>query len=452
MPGKYLKTLVMIIIIVGLSFLSVVLSGCQSATSDNHDEDGHAQHTEVTSYESEDEHAGHDHDADIDKKHDDDAEEEKEGHEGHDHGAENDTEQEGEGAIHLLPQAVKEAGIVVESLKPRILSASLELPGTVLPHPQGEGFVGSLVEGRIKEIFVDVGDRVSAGQPLCIIESPTVGEAEAAFVTASAELEFVEADLERHTVLVNEGIGSQQEILELKARLSSSTSAVSAAVRTLHAYGFNDEDIEMLESNQHTGGRVTLRSPIAGNVIIRDARIGMQVKPESDMFHIVDLKKLRVHVDIPEHRINDVSKGIEVTIISQNGYHRELKGTIDRFGGSIEHDTRTLPAFVTVANSSGELRPGAFVTVRLAVANEGQKVLAVPIDAVFKDAHGDDLLFVECERGVFLFREVETGLSTGGWIQIVSGVSEGERVVTKGAFAIKSEAEKSGFSDGCSSH
>ena len=357
-------------------------------------------------------------------------------------------EHKGEEGIHLLPQALEEAGIVVEPLKLRMLSSTLELPGTVLPHPQGEGFVGSLVEGRIKEIFVDVGDRVSEGEPLCVIESPTVGEAEAAFVTALAELEFVRGDLERHKILVSEGIGSQKEQLELQARLSSSSSAVSAAERTLHAYGFNEEEIKMLESNQHTGGRVTLRSPTSGNVISRDARIGMLVAPESDIFHIVNLKKLRVHVDIPEKRIGDVSKGIEVTIISQNGHLSELKGVIDRLGDSIEHETRTLTAFVTVDNPSGKLRPGAFVTVRFSVANGGQQVLAVPFDAVFKDEHGDNALFVESELGEFMLREVEIGLSVGGWIQVISGVSAGERVVTRGAFAIKSEADKSKFGHG----
>jgi len=357
-------------------------------------------------------------------------------------------EHEGEDEIHLSSQALEEAGIVVETLKPRMLSSTLELPGTVLPHPQGEGFVGSLVEGRIKEIFVDIADHVSEGESLCVIESPTVGEAEAAYVTALAELEFVRGDLERHKILVSEGIGAQKEQLELKARFSASSSAVSATERTLHAYGFNEEDIKMLESNQHTGGRVTLRSPVSGSVISRDARIGKQATPESDLFHVVNLKKLRVHVDIPEQRIGDVSKGIEVAIISQNDHLSELKGVIDRLGDCIEPETRTLTAFASVDNSSGILRPGAFVSVHLSVGNGGHQVLAVPLDAVFKDEHGDNALFVESEEGEFMLREVETGASVGGWIQIISGVSAGERVVTEGAFALKSEADKSMFGDG----
>ncbi|NQU05440.1 MAG: efflux RND transporter periplasmic adaptor subunit [Calditrichaeota bacterium] len=436
----------LLLVLITAAGMYLTLTGCidkskglnEAKTSQTIDEQGHEGHDhEVMSHdEAEDEHEGHDHEAEM---HDDD---EEDGHEGHGH--------EDEAVIHLLPQALEEAGIVVESLKLTMLSSTLELPGTVLPHPQDEGFVGSLVEGRIREIFVDVGDRVSKGTPLCVIESPTVGEAEAAFITALAELEFIKGDLERHKILVSEGIGAQKEQLELQAAFSSSSSAVSAAERTLHAYGFNEEDIKLLESNPHTGGRVTLRSPTSGNVIARDARIGKQVTPESDLFHIVNLKKLRVHVDIPEQRIGDVSKGIDVVIISQNGHLSELKGMIDRLGDSIEHETRTLTAFASVDNSSGILRPGAFVTVRLSIGSGEHQVLAVPLDAVFKDEHGDNALFIEAEEGEFSLREIETGASVGGWIQITSGVSAGDRVVTKGAFAVKSEADKSEFSSGYS--
>ena len=358
------------------------------------------------------------------------------------------SEKNGEGveAVRLSPQGLEEAGIVVEALALRSQTSAMELPGTLLPHPDGEGFVGSLVEGRINEVFADVGDRVADGARLCTIESPTVGEAEAAYITAVADHLFVKADLERHKTLVSEGIGSKKEQLELEARLASSSSAVSATERTLHAYGFTEDDIKTLQTNQHTGGRVTLRSPISGSIISRQARVGMQVSQETDLFHIVDLKRLRVQVDIPEQKIGQLSIGTEVTIVSQNGHRSELKGKIDRIGGSIEHATRTVTAYATVDNSAGKMRPGGFVTVRIEQAGSG--VLTVPEDAVFKAGDGDQAIFVESKPGEFALREVETGAKVGGWTLITSGVSAGERVVIKGAFAIKSEFDKSKFGDG----
>lgn len=361
-----------------------------------------------------------------------------EGHERHDE----------HGGVHLSDQAILEAGIEVERLEPRQLHSSLELPGTLQPHPEGEGFVGSLVEGRIKEVFADIGDRVVEGEPLCIIESPTVGEVEAEYITAQAEHLFVKADLERHKTLVSEGIGSKKELLELEARVASTSSAVWAVERTLHAYGFNEEDVKKLESNHHSGGKVTLRSPTAGSVVNCQARVGMQVAPETDLFHVVEMRRLRVKLDIPEQKIGGIGVGQDVTVISQKGQRDEHKGKIERLGGSIEHETRTVTVFATVENSSGSLRPGAFVTVRLKLAGSGLEALVVPAEAVFNDEDGDQALFIEAEPGQFKMVEVETGAKANGFVEITSGIARGDRVVVKGAFAIKSEAAKSKIGDG----
>jgi multidrug efflux pump subunit AcrA (membrane-fusion protein) len=107
-----------------------------------------------------------------------------------------------------------------------------------------------------------------------------------------------------------------------------------------------------------------------------------------------------------------------------------------------------LTAFATVDNSSGLLYPGAFVSVRFSIGDEDRRVLAVPLEAVFKDEHGDQALFVELQKGSFEIREIETGVAAGGWVEITAGVSAGERIVTTGSFAVKSEADKHKFGDG----
>jgi len=343
---------------------------------------------------------------------------------------------------------MKDAGIVVEPLSSRQVTATFELTGTLLPHPNGEGFVGTLVEGRVKEVFADIGDRVAQGQPLCTIESPTVGAGEAEYITTLADLQFVKSELDRQRTLVSEGIGAMKDQLELEARLAAVTSAVSAAERTLHAYGFTVEDIQAFQTVPHTGGIVTLRSPIAGTVTNRDVRVGMRVAPDTDLFHIVDLKRLRVQVDVPEIRAGDLVTGKEVTVISHNGHKVESKGRVERVGGSIEQSTRTVKAFAVVENSAGLLRPGAFVTVRIEPKGSDNERLAVPVEALFKDKHGDYLLYLEKAVGNFIPAEVETGATVGGWVEILSGVPAGTRVVIRGAFAIKSQAEKSMFGDG----
>ncbi len=352
------------------------------------------------------------------------------------------------GVIHLNEAALQEAQIEIEAIGLRSISACVDMPGTVTPHPESEGFIGSMVEGRVKQLDADLGDQVTIGQPLCIIESPVIGEAAAAYLTALADMEYVQKDRDRHQTLMDEGIGSIKELQELEAGLVSVKTRVDATERTLHAIGFSEEDIQSVKDGQHTGGRVVLRSPANGDVVMRQARIGMQVNTELDLFHVIDLNRLRVEIDIPEQYIHEIKPNLDITIVTQNGQVKEIQGSIERVAGKVDPETRTFTAYATILNSERILFPGAFVTIRFNIANGGTKVLALPSKAIFKDEHGDFAVFVEMEPGEFALCEVNTGSTTNGWVEITEGLSLGDRVVTQGAFAIKSESLKGQFGDG----
>lgn len=392
------------------------------------DDDPHAGHdhakTEKVEAEKVDEHAGHAHEA-----------EEADAH---------------EGIIHIGMSGVKEAGIVVSRVNKGSLKSNLNLSGTVLPHPDGEGLVGTLVEGRIKKLYADHGDYVVAGEALCLIESPDVAEAEAAYTMSLAEYTFIENDYKRHQQLTDEGIGSKQEALELKMQLDVLQNTVKYSENILLAIGFSNNDIQKLKSGQQTGGTVTLRSPISGSVVHREARLGMKVDPDLDLFHIVDNGHLRVKVNIPEQEFHNIIPGMKAQVSSLNGSGSVLSGSIDRIAGSISEKTRTVTAFVDVKNPLGKLLPGAFVTVNIEMKGGTADMLLVPVESVFSDSHGDQVLYVEVEPGGFVVREIVTGYSRGGLIEVSEGLVMGERIVTKGAFAVKSEAAKSEFSSGCS--
>jgi len=310
--------------------------------------------------------------------------------------------------------------------------------------------VGTLVEGRVKELFADFGDQVEEGQALCLVESPTVGEAEAAYSISMAEYTFISNDHKRHQQLVEEGIGSQKEVLELKMKLEMIKNTVNSAKNTMLALGFSGSDIEKLNSGQQSGGVVTLRSPISGAVISREARLGMKVNPDMDLFHIVDNRRLRVEVDIPEREIHDIIPGMKAEVSSLSGSGRVLSGSIERIAGEISAETRTVTAFVDVRNLHGHLLPGAYVNVRIDMEKGVGDVILIPIESVVRDENGDKLVYVEIEPGGYSPREIITGYSRGGWIEIYDGLTVGERIVAEGAFAIKSEAGKSNFHSGCS--
>lgn len=352
------------------------------------------------------------------------------------------------GIIHLEQEAIAAAGVVVAPVGLRSLTGSIALTGTVEPHPDGEAIIGSLIEGRVLEFYVDTGDDVSENQPLCAIESPVAWEAESAFINAKAELEYVQSDIERHRTLVAEGIGSKKELQELEARLRSAEAAYTAAERTLEAISLVCEDFSEITGLDCPPGVIMLSSPVDGAVVERAARVGMYVEPDADLFHIVDQSRLRVKVEVPERYLGQLTIGSRARISLLHRADGELTGTIERIAGKIDPDTRTVSAFISVQNSQRKLVPNAFVSVEIYTGDEKAKVLALPVEAVIQDEHGDIAVYIETEPHEFALREIVVGRRMNGWVEVLDGLEQGERVVQTGAFAIQSESLKGQFGHG----
>ncbi len=382
----------------------------------------------------------HDHASEIDQAHEGEPGTE-ESHEGHDH-------EEEAGIIHLEPEALEAAGVFVVPIGVRSLTESIALTGTVEPHPDGEAIIGSLIEGRVLDFFADIGDEVTAGQPLCAIESPVAWEAESEFINAKAELEYVHSDIERHRTLVAEGIGSMKELQELEARLKSAEAAYTAIEGTLKAISLVCEDFSDMMNRDCPSGVIMLTSPVDGAVVERTARVGMYIEPEDDLFHIVDQNRLRVRVEIPERYLDQLTVDSRATISLLHRADGELTGKIKRIAAIINTDTRTASAFITLENGKRRLVPNAFVSVRIFVGDESEEVLAVPIEAIIQDEHGDIAVYIEIEPHEFALKEIEVGRRIDGWVEVLDGLEKGERIVHAGAFVLHSESLKGQFGHG----
>ena len=487
MKTNYLKMLGMLIVIASIFAFSAVFYGCSEVESEDHSNHDHA--VQADSQDAHDDHADEiaEHDCDGSGEHDKDTDhavdvekhncadhegqdedEDEPGREGHDHGADveeepdvNDADTDHEGHDHgedeehdgeenevvLSAESMDLARIETITVDLNSISTVIEVPGTILPHPVSEAFVGSLLEGRIKSLHADIGDVVEAGTPLCVIESPAVGGAEAEYIIALAELEFLKGSAERQESLLKEGIGSKSEYLEIDARLTSAGAVVKAAKTTLYAMGFTESDLQKIKDEKQAAGRLTLRSPVQGRVVEKDARLGMRVTAENNLFHIVDQEHVRIRVDIAEKDAAGIEPGMEVSVYHENGKLCTHQGILERISSQVNQNTRTVPAFITFENPDHCLATNGFVTAK--IKKPAGNAIAVPAESILKDEHGDEIVYVMCERGVFTLREVETGDTTNGWVKISEGLMPGEIVVSQGAFAILSESQKSEFSHNC---
>lgn len=330
-------------------------------------------------------------------------------------------------AVTLDLHVVERNGIVDEPVRRHLLIGALEVPAEVQVNPDREAHVSPLVAGRIVKTQVDLGQRVAAGDVLATLRSVELGRIRGALGAARARQKAADAERERLDTLVGEGIAASKRAVEARSRADVAAADVASLRAALHAVG----------SSGSGGATLSLRSPIEGTVVQRHASPGEYVAETSDPFVVADLSAVWVMGRVYEQEIEQVSEGMsaEVTFIAHPG--RAWSGTVDYVAPVLDEHTRTLPVRVVLQNPAGELRPGMFGTLALQGRAAGE-VLAVPETAVATVGERT-VVFVRGEDpGSFGARDVILGDAAAGFVEVREGLREGERVVTQGAFVLKS--------------
>jgi cobalt-zinc-cadmium efflux system membrane fusion protein len=287
----------------------------------------------------------------------------------------------------------------------------------------------------VARLRAGVGDLVRVGQALAEIESAEIGQAQAAYLSARARAQAAQANLSRERELAAQRISSAREREVAEAQAASDVAELRAARERLRAIGLGDAEIEALEKAGGTGGRVPLRAPIAGTVVARTLTLGQAVERATDAFKIVDLRHLWVLLDLYEKDLDRVHAGQKVELRTETA--EKLSARVAYVNPLVDEKSRTANVRIEIDNPAGKLRPGQFVSARLVGDGAAVELLAVPERAV-KMVDGKRIVFVKKGAG-FERRVVEIGGSGAELVEIRAGLSEGEEVVTDGAFLLKSE-------------
>lgn len=348
---------------------------------------------------------------------------------------------EEEGRVVLDPHVVERNGIADEPVQRHLLIGALEVPAEVQVNPDRQAHVSPLVAGRIAQTQVDLGQEVQRGEVLATVRSVELGRIRGALTAARARQKAADAERARYATLVGEGISASKNALEADARADVAAADVASLRAALDAVG----------SRGGGGATLALSSPIDGTVVRRHASPGEYVSETSDPFVVADLSTVWVMGRVYEQEIAQVSEGMpaEVTFIAHPG--EVWTGTVDYVAPTLDEHTRTLPVRVVLPNSDGTLRPGMFGTLALqgeAAGDEAGRVLAVPSAAI--SSLGDrTVVFVRGEHeGTFEARDVIVGATASGFVEIREGLAEGERVVTHGAFVLKSVVMRDAIGEG----
>src|SRR5579864_9052607 len=199
--------------------------------------------------------------------------------------------------ITLTPEAIHRAGIVLAPVSAGRDGSALRLPGVVQPNAYKQVVVTPIVGGRVTRVLAELGQSVRRGQPLAEIFSPELAEAETRFVSARAELDAHERELQRTEKLVEIGSASRQELERLHAEHTAKLTAVESAKSRLELLGLSTSAIAGLGPGKEVGAVTTVSAPIAGVVTERAANTGLNVDTTAKLFTIVDLSTVWVVAD-----------------------------------------------------------------------------------------------------------------------------------------------------------
>lgn len=298
-----------------------------------------------------------------------------------------------------------------------------DVSGVVETDDQQTARVSALVPGRVAALLVAVGDRVTAGQPLVALESPDVKAAQADRVRAEADLALARRGTDRAERLHAARAIAEKDYFQAHEDLRKATADFDRAQAALERLGVTPGD---------PGSRYLLRAPFAGAVLERRAIVGMEATPDAadPLLVLSDLSRVRVTIRLPERQLPLVHLGGNVGV-HVDAYPDEFEGTVTAIGDVVDDATRTVPVRCAVPNPNAQLKPAMFARVTLK-APPGATMIAVPTGALLSDGQRFRVV-VRRPDGQLEVRPVDVGPEVASRVEVLSGLSVGEEIVTEGA-------------------
>ncbi len=349
------------------------------------------------------------------------------------------------GRISLSAEESSRVGLVVQPAARSDFRTYRDFPASVQPNQRNMADITALVRGRVVDVYGDLGQEVKANAPLAILYSSELGLAQSAYLKARAKLHVAEQAYGRAKFLLQEKVIGEAEAQRRQAELLSIQAEANESRDRLKLLGMSAEELRRLDRSREIRSVVPIVAPFAGRIIRRNLTRGEVVETTENLFVIADLSEVWIQANIPEKDIPFVhsihaSGGTQVEV-QVNAYPKEtFKGTITYVGDVLDPVTRTMQLRIELPNKDGRLKPEMFATIRLFSEAQPDR-LAVPEAALQRD-QGRTFVFVQRSASEYEMREVHIGESNGTLTSILGGLSEGELVVTHGAFVLKSELLK----------
>ena len=334
--------------------------------------------------------------------------------------------------VTLSAQQIADAGIEVTRPTVGGVAGAIELSATIEGDPQGVQVVSTSVGGRLVSLTRNLGQSVSRGDPLAIIESREAASLKAEVEAARARSALAQSNLRREQRLFAERVSPEQDLVAARTAATEASIALRLAQQQLSATG----------SGGGALNRIAVRSPIAGQVIARSATLGQAVAADAELFRVANLSKVTVTTSLVPTDAGRVKPGVRVEVTAPG---RRQEGRVTFVSPILDETTRLVPVIATLDNAGSTWRVGETVNVSILVPATGDRTVAVPSAAV-QMIEDKSFVFVRTATG-FRAIPVTLGRTNGGQVTVTAGLTGSERIASTNSFTLKAELGKGAGGD-----
>lgn len=293
-------------------------------------------------------------------------------------------------------------------------------PGVIAPDVSRTVSVFSLANGFAVRVPAQLGEQVSKGQVLAVVDSPDLAKAISVYQTAKAQLELTGKELQREQGLYRHGAAPRKALEQAEFAEEHAKIDEQAAARQIQILGGSLKSPSPL---------VTVRSPIAGTIIKQKISRGEAVE-NSYLFRVADLSRVWVLCSLYENDLSRVRVGDSAQVELSAYPGMKLEGQVSNISHILDPATRTSEVRVVLNNPDGQLNPGMFATALFTSRHKSSQVL-VPVTALFQ-LHDQFWVFEPVKPGEFRRVPVTVGaVATPGWQIVTQGLQAGQSVVAK---------------------
>ncbi len=405
--------------------------------------------------------------------------------------------------VEVDAEVADRIGLIVEPVKRQVLAFGVKATGQIEASPGRQVSVTNPVGGTVTKLLVEPGQRVEAGQALAVITSGELAELRVTALENSAErqgdVQLAQADVQlarqtyeqqqqialraieaaqtdfrvaqerydRDSELAEEGALARRDVLASEAVLADARRSLAEAESRLEVLNARTEvaqsqtaltvaqsraqlstktyqtRLQQLGATANPDGTITIKAPIAGTIADRDVTLGQSSEDAGAvLMTIVDNRTVLATANIYEKDLSQVSPGQRVRITVASLPDQIFEGQITTVGSVVDGETRVVPVQAELDNAQGTLKPGMFASLEVLTESTPQAVMAIP-QAALVDANGQTLVFVR-NGNAFEPVEVTLGRTAGDQVEVLSGLFEGDEVVTQRANQLYAQSLRGG--------